>query len=297
MKLGVPMKQPLRLIVIGLSIFCINAQATNTQQHQPVNLAQTQQVVSSPQPITATKAAPTATPAQTQQQTPPPAMTSQIAQQPVNMAGQNMLATPKAKLSYSIGVDLGKSFKMQNIDVDPAVLMQGMKDSMIGGQLMMSDADMQQTLMSFQKEMIAKRETEFNTLKTKNKQDGDAFLSANKTKPGVITLPSGLQYKVMKPGNGTQPSEKDMVTVNYVGTSIDGKEFDSSYKRGKPATFALTEVIPGWIEVLKLMKAGSSWEVYIPPTLAYGERGAPPVIGPNQTLIFKIDLLDVQKKS
>jgi FKBP-type peptidyl-prolyl cis-trans isomerase FklB len=136
-------------------------------------------------------------------------------------------------------------------------------------------------------------ELQTQSIESKNKMSGEAFLAANKSKPGVVVLPSGLQYKVITPGNGLQPKETDSVTVNYAGTLINGTEFDSSYKRGQPATFALNGVIPGWTEALKLMKEGSTWEIYIPATLAYGERGAPPVIGPNETLIFKVNLIKV----
>lgn len=131
---------------------------------------------------------------------------------------------------------------------------------------------------------------------TKNKVKGEAFLAANKIKPGIKTLADGLQYKVLSQGKGVQPQDNDTVTVNYAGRLIDGTEFDSSYKRGEPATFAVNGVITGWTEALKLMKAGSTWELYIPPALAYGEQGAPPVIGPNETLIFKVNLISVNKK-
>ena len=129
----------------------------------------------------------------------------------------------------------------------------------------------------------------------KNKMEGDAFLSANKVKPGVVTLPDGLQYKIIKEGQGQQPKANDVVTVNYAGTLINGTEFDSSYKRGQPASFPVNGVIPGWVEALQLMKVGSTWELYIPANLAYGEQGMPPVIGPNETLIFKVELLAVNK--
>lgn len=131
----------------------------------------------------------------------------------------------------------------------------------------------------------------------KNKKDGDAFLQQNKTKPGVVSLPDGLQYKVLVAGNGAKPEEKDMVTVEYVGSFIDGKEFDNSAKHGGSINFPVGQVIPGWVEALKLMPVGSTWEIYIPPTLAYGDKGVPPVIGPNQTLIFKIKLIDAKKSS
>lgn len=130
---------------------------------------------------------------------------------------------------------------------------------------------------------------------TNGKQAGAAFLAENAKKPGVVTLPDGLQYKVITQGTGPKPTSKDMVTVNYSGTLINGKEFDSSYSRGEPATFPVSGVIPGWTEALQLMNKGSTWMLYIPASLAYGEHGAPPVIGPNETLIFKVELLDVKK--
>jgi FKBP-type peptidyl-prolyl cis-trans isomerase FklB len=129
----------------------------------------------------------------------------------------------------------------------------------------------------------------------KSKTAGEAFLIANQKKPGVITLPDGLQYKIITEGSGPQPQDNDLVTVHYVGTLVDGTEFDSSYKRGEATTFPVNGVIPGWTEALKLMKTGSTWMLYIPPQLAYGERGAPPAIGPNQTLIFKVNLLSIAK--
>ena len=128
------------------------------------------------------------------------------------------------------------------------------------------------------------------------KQAGEAFLMANKTKPGVVTLKDGLQYKIITPGNGASPTAADTVTVNYAGTLIDGTEFDSSYKRGEPATFPVSGVIPGWTEALQLMKPGATWMLYIPADLAYGDQGAPPSIGPNETLIFKVELLNVKKQ-
>lgn len=137
--------------------------------------------------------------------------------------------------------------------------------------------------------------TTMQTQTDKNKSSGEDFLAANKKKPGVITLPDGLQYKVIKEGSGSLPTLNDLVTVNYAGRLIDGTEFDSSYQRGQPATFPVGGVIPGWVEALQLMKVGSVWELYIPAALAYGDTGAPPSIGPNQTLIFKVELLDIKK--
>lgn len=133
-------------------------------------------------------------------------------------------------------------------------------------------------------------------MENKNKMSGEAFLTGNKSKPGIVSLPSGLQYKVIKQGNGAKPADTDTVTVDYSGTLIDGTEFDSSYKRGQPATFPVNGVIPGWTEALKLMNEGSTWELFIPSSLAYGENGAPPAIGPNETLIFKVNLIKVNKQ-
>lgn len=133
------------------------------------------------------------------------------------------------------------------------------------------------------------------SIQDKNKAEGEAFLAKNKNKPGVVTLPDGLQYKIIIEGNGAQPAGNDQVTVHYAGRLINGTEFDSSYKRGEPTTFPVNGVIAGWVEALQLMKAGSTWELYIPANLAYGEQGAPPLIGPNQTLIFKVNLIDVKK--
>ncbi len=143
--------------------------------------------------------------------------------------------------------------------------------------------------------MTTTTQTQTTDASMQNKQAGDAFLAQNKTKPGVVTLPDGLQYKVITAGTGPKPTANDEVTVNYAGTFISGKEFDSSYKRGEPATFPVSGVIAGWTEALQLMPKGSTWMLYVPSSLAYGEQGMPPVIGPNETLIFKVELLDVKK--
>lgn len=142
---------------------------------------------------------------------------------------------------------------------------------------------------------LPKNERSMPTISAKNKAAGEAFLAANKTKTGVFTLADGLQYKAINEGRGIKPTDNDIVMVDYSGTFVDGTEFDSSYKRGQPASFPVGGVIPGWTEALKLMKVGSTWELYIPPSLAYGERGAPPLIGPNQTLIFRVTLISVKK--
>jgi len=201
--------------------------------------------------------------------------------------------TPKEKQSYSIGADIGNKLKSQSIDVDPDALAQGLKDAISGNKLLMTEQEIKESLSSLQKEMMEKQAERTKQLSEKNKKEGDAFLAENKKKEGVKTLPSGLQYKVITEGTGKTPKAEDTVITNYRGTLIDGTEFDSSYKRGQPATFPVKGVIPGWTEALQLMKEGSKWELFIPASLAYGERGAGNLIGPYTTLIFEIELISV----
>ncbi len=208
---------------------------------------------------------------------------------------QTSLKNEKEKVSYIIGVNIGRNLKAQSVEVDPDLVSKGMKDVASGGKLLMTDDEMKGTMEAFQKEMTTKHNEELKKVGEKNKAEGEAFLAANKKKPGVVTLPSGLQYKVITEGKGKAPKATDIVTVNYKGTLIDGTEFDSSYKRGEPATFPVNGVIPGWTEALQLMKEGSKWELYIPSNLAYGERGAGKTIGPNATLVFEVELLSVKE--
>ncbi|KTC82019.1 FKBP-type peptidyl-prolyl cis-trans isomerase [Legionella cincinnatiensis] len=205
------------------------------------------------------------------------------------------LTTDKDKLSYSIGADLGKNFKNQGIDINPEALAKGMQDGMSGAQLILTEEQMKDVLSKFQKDLMAKRSAEFNKKAEENKAKGEAFLSANKSKPGIVVLPSGLQYKIIDAGTGAKPGKSDTVTVEYTGTLIDGTVFDSTEKAGKPATFQVSQVIPGWTEALQLMPSGSTWEVYVPADLAYGPRSVGGPIGPNETLIFKIHLISVKK--
>jgi FKBP-type peptidyl-prolyl cis-trans isomerase FklB len=202
--------------------------------------------------------------------------------------------TPKEKQSYSIGADIGNKLKSQSIDVDPDALAQGLKDAISGNKLLMTEQEIKESLSSLQKEMMEKQAERTKQLSEKNKKEGDAFLAENRKKEGVKTLPSGLQYKVITEGTGKTPKAEDTVITNYRGTLIDGTEFDSSYKRGQPATFPVKGVIPGWTEALQLMKEGSKWELFIPASLAYGERGAGNLIGPYTTLIFEIELISVK---
>jgi FKBP-type peptidyl-prolyl cis-trans isomerase FklB len=211
-------------------------------------------------------------------------------------AGENLeLKDQKDKVSYSIGVNIGNNLKRQSVEVNPDILLQGIKDVLSGGKTLMTDQEVTETMMKFQKDLLAKQQARMKELGEKNKKEGETFLAENKQKEGVIALPSGLQYKVIKEGDGKTPTINDMVTVHYRGTLIDGKEFDSSYTRGQPATFPVKGVIPGFSEALQLMKPGSKWQLFIPSNLAYGERGAGEGIGPNATLIFDIELVSVKE--
>jgi len=211
-------------------------------------------------------------------------------------AGENIeLKDQKDKVSYSIGINIGKNLKKQSVEVNPDILLQGIKDALSGGKTLMTDQEVNETMMNFQKEMMAKQQARMKELGEKNKKEGEAFLAENKKKEGVKTLPSGLQYKIIKEGDGKIPTINDTVTVNYRGTLIDGTEFDSSYQRGKPATFPVKGVIAGFSEALQLMKVGSKWQLFIPSNLAYGERGAGNEIGPNATLIFELELVSIKE--
>src|SRR3954468_13337825 len=201
------------------------------------------------------------------------------------------------KISYSSGVNIGSSVKQQSqqqgLNLKPEVVAAGVKDALAGGKTVLTEQEVRDTLTNLQKDMVSKQAE----VGEKNKKDGEAFLAENKKKPGVKTLPSGLQYQVLKEGKGPKPKATDTVKAHYKGTLINGTEFDSSEKRGEPATFPLTNVIPGWTEALQLMPVGSKWRLFIPAELGYGERGAGNLIGPNSTLIFDVELLGVEKGS
>lgn len=205
------------------------------------------------------------------------------------------LVTEKDKQSYAIGLSVGKNLTRDMIDVEPKFVLQGMQDVLNKAKPQLTDDQIKQIMVALQSEVQKKVEAKRAADMVKNKKDGDAYLAANKDKPGVVTLPDGLQYKILTPGTGAKPTAADTVVVNYRGTLIDGTEFDSSYKRGTPATFQVGRVIKGWTEALQLMPAGSKWQVVIPSDLAYGERGQS-TIGPNSTLIFEVELMSIQPK-
>jgi FKBP-type peptidyl-prolyl cis-trans isomerase FklB len=191
------------------------------------------------------------------------------------------LKNQKEKISYIIGMDIGRNLKTQSADID----------AFSGGKPLLTEQEVHETMAAFQKELIAKQQA----LAEKNKKEVEAFLAEDKKKEGIVTLPSGLQYKVIKPDIGRKPKSTDTVTVHYRATLIDGTEFYNSYLRGQPEILAVKEVIPGLTEALTLMQEGVKWLVFIPPSLAYGERGAGGQIGPNATLIFEIELISIQE--
>ena len=202
--------------------------------------------------------------------------------------------TQKEKLSYAIGMEMGKGVKSQGLDVDPAIMTQGLNDAISGGKSLMSEDELRQVISSLQQEIRQKQMQAQEAAAAENKAKGDAFLAENGKKEGVVVLPDGLQYKILTAGQGKKPVETDTVLCNYKGSFLDGTEFDSSAKAGKPVPFEVKNVIPGFKEVLQLMPVGSKWQVVVPANLAYGERGAGGVIGPNSTLVFEIELVSIQ---
>ena len=212
------------------------------------------------------------------------------------------LKTRKEKFSYALGMDIGTqvggSLKKQSVEVDWNLTAEGLKDAMSGGKTRMTQEEAKAVLDEVQAEVRKEQQEKMQQAAATNKAEGEKFLAANKTKEGVVTLPSGLQYKILKAGDGPKPTASDQVVCNYRGTLINGTEFDSSYKRGQPATFGVGQVIKGWTEALQLMPVGSKWQLFIPSNLAYGERGEPRGgIEPNATLIFEVELLSIVDKN
>ncbi|MAZ39860.1 MAG: hypothetical protein CMF49_07035 [Legionellales bacterium] len=223
-----------------------------------------------------------------------------LATSTVFAASSQASMTPKTQqdqLSYTIGVDLGKNLKSQNLSINADMLAEGVKDALAGSKLKLTDTQMKTALQNFQQKMAKKQQEEFKQVSEDNAKAGADFLAKNKKEKGVVVLPNGLQYKVVKAGNGTPPKANDSVTVDYEGKLVNGQVFDSTYKRGKPATFKVSQVISGWQQALKMMKPGAEWMLYIPSDLAYGKQGVGGPIGPNETLIFKVHLISVNPAS
>ena len=205
------------------------------------------------------------------------------------------LDTLEQKASYSLGVNFANNLRKQIKELDMDAFTRGMQDVMAGSELALSSEEMEDAKAKYRQQMQEKLAAKQAELGKKNKEEGDAFLAANKNKPGVVTTESGLQYKVITPGTGKTPGENDIVVTHYRGTLIDGREFDSSYSRNKPATFPLKSIIKGWSEALQLMKVGGKWELYIPAELAYGSSSRGGLIGPNSTLLFEVELLEIKE--
>jgi FKBP-type peptidyl-prolyl cis-trans isomerase FklB len=211
-----------------------------------------------------------------------------------------VLKTQKDKASYALGMKIGGDLHRQGVGtaVDPAVVARGLRDALAGSKPLLTEEDEKAALIQLQSQVIGAQQAKAHEAGAANRKEGEEFLAANKSKPGVVTLPSGLQYKVLKEGTGPKPSAGDTVSCNYRGTLINGKEFDSSYKRGQPTSFPVGGVIKGWTEALQLMPVGSKWQLFIPSELGYGDRGTGGDIGPGETLIFEVELVSIveQKK-
>lgn len=230
----------------------------------------------------------------------PPAAPQPKAQSPAaseqSTPSNSPFKTNKEKASYALGINVGSSLHRQSVDIDPDLFAQGLKDAMSGKKPLITEEEGHAALMELQNEVRAQQAQKMKEEGDTNKKNGEAYLAANKAKPGVVTLPSGLQYKILKEGTGPKPTATDTVECNYTGTLINGTEFDSSAKHGGPAKFPVNGVIKGWTEALQLMPAGSKWQLFIPSDLAYGERGTPDgSIGPNSTLVFDVELLSVEQ--
>ena len=206
------------------------------------------------------------------------------------------LKTQKDKLSYALGMNLGSNLHKETVEVDPAIVLRGLKDGLAAGKMLLTEDEARATLTQLQTEVRSKQQEKMKVAGELNKKEGVEFLAANKSKEGVVILPSGLQYKILTEGTGPKPTASDTVVCNYRGTLISGAEFDSSYKRGQPASFPVNGVIKGWTEALQLMPVGSKWQLFVPAELGYGDRGAGADIGPGATLIFEVELLSIQGK-
>ena len=207
-----------------------------------------------------------------------------------------VLKGPKEKRSYALGMDLGNQLRRQAVEIDPDLFRQGLNDALSGSKPLLTEDEVRATITELQNELMKKQAEAAKMLAEKNRKEGEAFLAANKAKEGVVTLPSGLQYKILTAGNGQKPTADDTVVCNYRGTFIDGTEFASSYKGNQPAPFAVKGVIKGWTEALQLMPVGSKWQLFVPSNLAYGESGRGPAIPGNATLIFEVELISIQGK-
>jgi FKBP-type peptidyl-prolyl cis-trans isomerase FklB len=289
--------------------------AANPSTNPPAASAPATTDNSTPAPKPATTAKPAAKPAATSASKTQTGTSSQTAPKPAS-SGQSstaaksstgaatqhhaaaaplVLKTDKDKQSYAIGMNIGKSIHRDGVDVDPNILLRGMKDALAGGKTVLTEDEAKAVMLSLQTEVHKQQAEKAQLAGEANKKAGDAFLAANKTKEGVVTLPSGLQYKILTQGTGPKPAATDTVVCNYKGTLLDNTEFDSSYSRKEPLTIPVSGVIKGWTEALQLMPVGSKWQLFIPSDLAYGPQAKGPIAA-NSTLIFEVELLSIQDK-
>jgi FKBP-type peptidyl-prolyl cis-trans isomerase FklB len=276
------MRKPLTLAVTAVAAGMMVLGYAHAQQTPPASTPQTPPASSSKTPATTTPKPPAAKPGTT------------TARKPTVLT----LKTQKDKASYAIGLNIGRSIHKDSVDVDTAILLRGLKDGLAGSKPLLTDDEAKATMIALQADLRKKQEEKMQVQGETNKKAGETFLAENKTKDGVVTLPSGLQYKILTEGTGPKPTTTDTVVCNYKGTLLDNTEFDSSYKRGQPATFPVSGVIKGWTEALQLMPVGSKWQLFIPSDLAYGARGGPGGgIGPNATLVFEVELMSIQPKA
>ena len=277
----------MRTFTAALPILAAGAMLLGNAQAQDAPVAKTPAA-----PAGKTAAAPAAKP-----KTPATAAPAKPAAAATRSTGVTTLKTAKDKFSYALGMNLGATLHEKAVDVDPSLVAQGLRAVLAGGKTLLTPQEAQASMMEVQNDVMKKQQEKMAAMAEMNKKEGDAFLASNKSKEGVVTLPSGLQYKVLKAGDGPKPSASDSVVCNYRGTLLNGTEFDSSYKRGQPATFPVSGVIKGWTEALQLMPVGSKWELFIPSALAYGDRGAGRDIGPGATLVFEVELMSIEDKN
>jgi FKBP-type peptidyl-prolyl cis-trans isomerase FklB len=294
-------------ILAGTIIFAGSASAQDTPATPPATQqapAATPTAATTPKAATAPKSAttpkPAATPAKTGQAgattTPKTTATKPGAASTAKKPAPLVLKTPKEKASYAMGLNMGRNLHKNNVDIDPAILYRGLKDGLAANKPLLTDQEAQAAMAELQKSVQMAQMEKMKTAGVANRKVGEDFLAANKAKAGVVALPSGLQYKVLTAGTGEKPTASDMVVCNYRGTLINGTEFDSSYKRGQPATFGVGQVIKGWTEALQMMPVGSKWQLFIPADLAYGDRDPGNGIGAGSTLIFDVELISIQPK-
>ena len=278
------------LSLIGFLAIGLASGSAMLAQQTPTTGSQTPAATAPAKPATAAKTG-------TSGQTSTAAKSATGAKKSGTAAAAVPLKTQKEKGSYAIGLRIGGGLQKDGVELDPASLSRGIRDGLSGAKPLLTDQEAQAALTVMATEVRAKQQAKLDTISAVNKKVGDAFLAENKSKEGVVTLPSGLQYKILKEGTGPKPTAEDSVVCDYRGTLIDGKEFDSSYKRGKPLTIPVSGVIKGWTEAMLLMPVGSKWQLFLPADLAYGNQAMGPDIQPGSTLVFEVELHSIEPKA